>query len=121
MTTGQRDDRDLSGRPQQQRGRSRFQVFACSACGHVDFPRRLLCPRCGTGMFRAVDASEGHVEETTVVRHRAGGGEAGEGQRLATVRTTAGPRVIARLDEDAARGDRVELWLEANGAIQCVS
>jgi uncharacterized OB-fold protein len=94
-----------------------LKVFACTTCGHVEFPRRLLCPRCGTAMFHEIDGSEGHVEETTVLRHRAGGGEAPGDQRLATVRTTAGPRVIARLDADAARGDRVVLFVEANGAI----
>ena len=92
-------------------------VFACGACGHADFPRRLLCPVCGMDTFHEVDAGEGHVEETTVVRHRAGGGDADEGVALATVHTVAGPRVIARLDVSARRGDRVALTIEANGAI----
>lgn len=117
MTAVRRDDRDLSGHPEQHTDPTGFKAFACTACGHADFPFRLLCVRCGKRVFQEVDASEGHVEETTVVRHRAGGGEGGEGQRLATVRTTAGPRVIARLDVDAARGDRVELLVDANGAV----
>jgi hypothetical protein len=71
-------------------------------------------------MFHEIDGSEGHVEEITVLRHPAGGGEALGDQRLATIRTTAGPRVIARLDVDAARGDRVALWVDANGAIAAV-
>jgi uncharacterized protein len=97
-----------------------LKVFACTSCGHVEFPRRVLCPRCGTALFHEIDGSEGYVEETTVLRHRAGSGEALDERRLATVRTTAGPSVIAGLDAHAARGDRVALFVEANGAIVAV-
>jgi uncharacterized OB-fold protein len=93
-----------------------FKVFACIECGAADFPRRLMCPRCGSAGTREVAAASGTVEETTVVRRRPG--MPGESLvRLATVRTDAGPRVIARLDATMQAGVRVNLRHEADGAI----
>ena len=93
-----------------------LMVFACGACGAVEFPRRLLCPQCGSAQQHEVAAGAGTVEETTVVRHRAGAhGEAPV--LLATVHTQAGPRVIARLGGALLRGAQVALQQQADDAI----
>jgi uncharacterized OB-fold protein len=91
-------------------------VFACAVCGTAAFPRRLACPQCGCRDAREVDASEGVVEETTTVRHRAGE-DGGAVMRLGTVRTQAGPRVIARLEGAADSGVVVRLYRKPDGAI----
>jgi uncharacterized OB-fold protein len=93
-----------------------LMVFACGVCGAVEFPRRLLCPQCGSVQQHEVAAGAGTVEETTVVRHRAGAhGEAPV--HLATIRTQAGPRVIARLGSALLRGAQVSLQQQADDAI----
>ncbi|MFK4442218.1 putative OB-fold protein [Caballeronia udeis] len=93
-----------------------MNVFACVACGHVDFPRRLLCPSCGHDDFAEVAASTGSVEEVTILHHRAGKA-GGDIAYLATVLTHAGPRLIVRLERLLASGAVVSLRLESDGAI----
>ncbi|SAL43461.1 hypothetical protein AWB69_04402 [Caballeronia udeis] len=93
-----------------------MKVFACVACGQVDFPRRLLCPSCGRDEFAEVAASTGSVEEVTILHHRAGK-TGGDIAYIATVLTHAGPRVIARLERLLAPGIVVSLRLESDGAI----
>jgi uncharacterized OB-fold protein len=93
-----------------------MNVFACVACGQVDFPRRLLCPSCGRDEFVEVDAANGSVEDVTTLHHRAG--KAGEDiAYIATVLTQAGPRVIARLEHLLTPGTVVLLRVESDGAI----
>lgn len=91
-------------------------AFECMHCGVTVFPRRYFCRGCGGGQWREVDAGEGTVDETTVVRHRAGAGGRPE-TLLATVVTCAGPAVIATLEAPTARGERVQLRVKAGGAI----
>jgi uncharacterized OB-fold protein len=74
-------------------------AFVCESCGTVVCPARALCPRCGASSWREVPAGSGLVEETTRV-----GGAA-----IASVRLDSGPVVVARVSEDAAPGDRVDL------------
>jgi uncharacterized protein len=93
-----------------------MKVFACTSCAQVDFPRRLLCPACGTDEFVERDAPTGCIEEITLLHHRPG--NAGGAQDvLATVRTCAGPRVVARLHGAAAPGDTVALDVDGDGAL----
>ena len=73
-------------------------VSVCMSCGHRSFPERLLCPRCGGGDRRREWVEAGTVEEATLLR-RAAGRAYEEPVVLASVRLSAGPRVIARLEE----------------------
>jgi uncharacterized OB-fold protein len=91
-------------------------AFECTSCGVRVFPRRYFCRGCGAGQWREVDAGEGTIDETTLVRHRAGAG-ARPPTLLASVITCAGPAVVAKLEAPAARGAPVQLRLEADGAI----
>ena len=75
-------------------------VFECGACSHRAFPKRLLCPRCGGAQFRAIAAEFGLLEEVTT---------SSAGDTIASVRTEAGPLVLAGLDRPLATGSRVRL------------
>ncbi|WP_051975362.1 Zn-ribbon domain-containing OB-fold protein [Cupriavidus necator] len=90
-------------------------VFRCGQCDTVVFPARYFCPHCGVADWEAQVVEAGTIEETTAVRHRVGA-QHGEAVHLATVRTTAGPRVIARLDKPMHAGDT--LWLELDDAMR---
>lgn len=79
----------------------RLTVYACTACGHVVFPRRLLCPRCGGAELAERAAEEGVLEEVTASRSSI---------RIGSIRTDAGPVVLARLLADLEPGARVRLW-----------
>ena len=81
-----------------------LSVFRCRQCQAVYFPRRSLCATCGASEFDDIDGSQGRIEQSTVVRHRAGAGSEGGAQHLATVLTTAGPRVIVALQGPLADG-----------------
>lgn len=94
-------------------------VFECTHCGARVFPRRDFCRGCGAARWREVDAAEGTVDETTVVRHRAGSGDRPT-TLLASVTTCAGPVVVARLEGPAARGEPVCLRVDTDGAVVAV-
>jgi uncharacterized OB-fold protein len=78
---------------------SSFSVPQCRACAHAIWPPRPVCPRCGGTTFSQRDAGRGVIEETT---------RNGE-TLLASVRTHAGPIVIARLVGDGSAGADVDL------------
>ena len=78
-------------------------VPACTLCDHAIWPPRLVCPRCGGTAFKDREAGHGVIEGTT---------RSGE-TLLASVRTLAGPMVIARLVSHARVGADVELTAEA--------
>jgi uncharacterized OB-fold protein len=102
-----------------------LELWACEQCGHVVFPRRLLCPRCGSAASRAVPAGEGVVRETTVRRRRVsedrreahGDWRRVERVRLVSVETERGPVVVARAFEELAPGARVRLELESGAPV----
>ena len=49
--------------------RYRLQAGKCEKCGHVDFPPRLICPRCKGRKFSTVTLhDEGKLETFTIVR-----------------------------------------------------
>jgi uncharacterized OB-fold protein len=72
--------------------RNPLRVWRCDGCGEVRFPRPALCGRCGSRAFTAQEARDGVLEQATEQR-----GPDGASLRLGTVRTDAGPVVIARL------------------------
>ena len=80
-------------------------LFRCRRCGHEVFPARLLCPRCGASDWERAEASEGVVEESTVLR-RAPGAASPEPVTLGSVRVRKTIVVVARLtpgvDPDAS-------------------
>jgi uncharacterized OB-fold protein len=86
-----------------------FSVTACTACGEAVFPPRALCPSCGGRDWRSVEAADGTVEQMT---------ERG-GVAIASVRTDAGPVVVARAAASCAPGDVVRL--EADGGVPVVA
>jgi uncharacterized OB-fold protein len=89
-------------------------ICVCSACGHAVFPPRLLCPKCAGSQWREEAVDRGVVEEATEALFRAGSEPVT--RRLASVRTDAGPIVIARLLDDARPGAAVSLAL-SDGAV----
>lgn len=93
-----------------------FQVFSCAACGHAVFPARYLCPACHGGQWRETPAPQGVIQETTATRHKMGEGRQ-EVLHLATVKTYAGPIVVARLDEAMAEQAVVDLFVEEGALI----
>lgn len=87
-----------------------LHVFACERCGLRVFPRPLLCPRCAARRWRAQITERGVVEFVTT-RQRDD-----KEIILAEVRTSAGPTIIARCEQDVARRDTVCL-IRYKGAI----
>lgn len=101
-----------------------FVVSRCTACDHRVHPPRILCPACGRAGWARQLADAGVVEEVTVRRPVAKRRQLPFGnwldQRetwLASVRTDAGPRIVARVPEGTESGDRVRLRLEASTTI----
>lgn len=101
-----------------------FVVYACEACEHAVYPPRILCPQCGGAAWRRMLAEHGVVEELTVrrpvLKRRQlpwGNWLDQEATRLASIRTDAGPRIVARVAEGVEVGDRVALALQASTAI----
>jgi uncharacterized protein len=89
-------------------------IWVCSACGHAVFPSRLLCSRCSGADWREETVEHGVVEQATEASFRTGAELVT--RRLASVRTDAGPIVIARLLDDAEPGAAVALTL-SDGAV----
>jgi uncharacterized protein len=83
-------------------------VTVCAACGEAVFPPRALCPSCGGRDWRWVEAGDGTVEQTTER----------DGVAIASVRTDAGPIVLARASVSCATGNAVRL--EADGGVPVV-
>ena len=82
-----------------------FSVLRCTRCGLAAWPAPALCRACGCRELRSEQAGAGLVEETT----------AADPVVLGTVRTDAGPIVVARI-EGALPGERVALQVE-DGAL----
>lgn len=83
-------------------------VSVCAACGHMVFPARLLCPRCGGGEWENRELVEAVVEDATVVR-RAPGGPPPAPVLLGTVRLEGGLLVVARFEPGVEEGASVRL------------
>lgn len=93
-----------------------LKVFQCTQCGHTLFPARYFCPACGGGQWRECGVERGTIAESTVLRHRVGA--QGDGDvHLASVVTSAGPIVIARLEHALRSGDAVSLDVDDGGRV----
>jgi uncharacterized protein len=86
-------------------------VCKCVSCGHVMWPPRLLCPRCGAWEAETIPAGPGLVRERTELTR-----EGSEAVILVSVALDCGPWVIART-QGAAPGERVRLHQADDGAI----
>jgi uncharacterized OB-fold protein len=93
----------------------------CRACGHVVFPYRPLCPRCGARDWRKEIATVGVVEAVTrrtprLKRRQTPLGNWVEQAEvyIASVRTEQGPLVTCRCSETTRVGDVVEISTDAN-------
>ena len=82
-------------------------LHACAACGHMLFPARTLCSRCGGAAWTVVPCEGGVVAAVTAL--------------LAEVRTPQAVRVIARLRQATAPGASVALHEAEDGAIWGIS
>jgi uncharacterized OB-fold protein len=83
-------------------------IHACARCGHEVFPPRLLCSRCGASEWRRREASEGVLEESTVLR-RAPGVPALDPVHLGSVRMGGAVVVVARVESGVEEGAPVRL------------
>ncbi len=83
-----------------------IDLFRCKTCGQHCYPARLLCFRCGGAGFAAVPCDGGLVEECTSLPGR---GAQGGALVLASIRSPAGPVVIAALPAPLPRGAAVLL------------
>lgn len=88
-----------------------LKVFQCRQCRATLFPARYFCPACGGAEWDERVVERGTVAESTVVRHRIGTQEGGD-VHLASVVTSAGPVVIARLERAMQAGDEVGLAVD---------
>jgi len=94
-----------------------LEIPVCAACGHAVFPPRLACSRCGARSWRTEPVPAGVVEHVTVVRRSPLVDLDGAPLWLGLIRTILGPAVIARVEPEAAPGDRVELRGDGNAVI----
>ncbi|WP_028217576.1 Zn-ribbon domain-containing OB-fold protein [Paraburkholderia oxyphila] len=95
---------------------TKLEVLRCADCGTTLFPARYLCPVCGGAQWTQQAVAHGTVLAATVVSHRVGASEPGA-VHLASVRTDAGPVVIARLDVAARKGETVSLEVDEESRI----
>ncbi len=86
-------------------------IAVCEGCGTAAFPRPLLCRACGGAAFREEPSADGTVEEATRL-HRSPGRSHEPPVALGSVRTDAGPVVVARLAGGPEPGSRVRLELD---------
>jgi uncharacterized OB-fold protein len=91
-------------------GEHRLVLQRCGANGHVRFPPMPACPVCADTEFDTVAVDGGGVVYSRVRVHRAlSPAMANETPyTVAAVDLDAGPRVFARVEPDAAIGDRVQ-------------
>ncbi len=100
-------------------------AFRCTGCGHVVYPRRLVCSRCHADDWAEVAVERGVVEESTTRLHRThedkrdviGGWTARHPVVLASVRTDLGLVVIARVGAEVDRGTVVQLSAASGGVV----
>jgi uncharacterized OB-fold protein len=92
------------------------KLSVCACCGHVYFPARHICHRCGDSAWTSMTVSHGILETSTTLLHQAGA-EAPVNTYLGAVRTAAGPILLSRLDKLGAPNARVRLTQAPSGAV----
>lgn len=86
-----------------------LDIPVCAQCGLAAFPPHLACSHCGSMSWDSVVALTGVADEITVLRRTVGSDPEAPAIALGSVRTQAGPTVIARLDLEVRAHDEVEL------------
>jgi len=84
------------------------EVSRCSHCRAIQFPKRFLCPNCGSGEMGTDRIYEAVVEETTVVRHAQGRPD-WQPRHLAAVLAEGVLPMVVGLEGPIQRGARVGL------------
>lgn len=87
-------------------------IWRCMRCRTGVFPERLLCPRCHGDKFAPERVQEAVVEEISVIRHMLGQ-ENWQPRRIASVRTSDGPRMTVGLRDESGPGTMIELFEES--------
>jgi uncharacterized protein len=110
-------------------GRYRLDAGRCAACGHVDLPRRRVCPECrGTDMVSVRLARRGTVITATVIRVPPDELIPEAPYAIAIVRTTEGATLMAQVvdcePDDVVPGMELSLEFrkirrEGHGGILC--
>jgi uncharacterized OB-fold protein len=86
-------------------------IWRCENCRTAYYPEPLLCPHCHGGKFATVRVHEAVVEEISVIRHMIGQ-ENWQPRRIASVLTSAGPRITVGLRDESGAGATIELFEE---------
>jgi uncharacterized OB-fold protein len=86
-------------------------IWRCQGCRTAYFPEPLLCPRCHGGEFATDRVNEAVIEEISVIRHMIGQ-ENWQPRRIASVRTTDGPRMTIGLRDESGVDATIELFEE---------
>jgi uncharacterized OB-fold protein len=86
-------------------------IWRCVNCRTAVFPQRLLCPRCHGGAFEPDRIYQAVVEEVSVIRHMLGQAD-WQPRRIASVRTSEGPRITIGLRDESPPGAVIELFEE---------
>ena len=83
-------------------------MLACESCGWLGSPRRLWCPRCGSGRWKECDAVDGTAVAVTRVRMSTEGA-ADSSQWIVLASVDGGDYVIARASTPVEIGTRLRL------------
>jgi uncharacterized OB-fold protein len=86
-------------------------IWRCESCRAAYYPEPLLCPRCRGEKFATERVHEAIVEEISVIRHMIGQ-ENWQPRRIASVLTSAGPRITVGLRDESEPGTIIELFEE---------
>jgi uncharacterized OB-fold protein len=86
-------------------------VWRCESCGHRTFPRRELCPYCGSRSFSAEHADRGIA--TRLTSHR--------GVDVACVRVDDELTLLARAEGAVAAGSEVTLRVDDRAPVATAS
>jgi uncharacterized OB-fold protein len=86
-------------------------IWRCTSCGAGFFPERLLCPHCHGDKFETERVHEAVIEEISVIRHMIGQ-DNWQPRRIASVRTSGGPRITVGLRDESGPGAAIELFEE---------
>jgi uncharacterized OB-fold protein len=84
-------------------------IWRCASCRTGLFPEPLLCPRCHGARFETDRVDEAVIEEVSVIRHMIGQ-ENWQPRRIASVRTSNGPRMTVGLTDESGPGATIELF-----------
>ena len=94
--------------------RYRLEASKCKACGKINFPPRLVCPKCGKREFETINLSnEGKILTYTIIRVGSDIFNRETPYAVAIIETTEGAKLMAMIADtklaDVAIGKKVQL------------